>query len=258
MSSSLEDISFVESQSVAAIREFRNHIYTEAYQHANPAEFLNNEWINEWINVDKLRQFLKLHSSHAVPKQELSSVPTSTLIPIKQESDEDQGKNPLHGPRTLIVKDGDCKVIEVLNLEDKLDQPISADNQRSPSITVLDFEEQETSPSPCLTAHDSWFHDVVWEPSDTVWPLAIKSEVHPYVSADCPLHVTREKVIHRLEQLSEIPPVWPVPEKPTGFILDLSDPMHHLYETEKDGKWHPTPDYLIKHYMSTLTHNPRE
>ncbi|KAG7085368.1 hypothetical protein E1B28_002931 [Marasmius oreades] len=131
----------------------------------------------------------------------------------------------------LIIKDGDCEVIEVLDLEDELDQPISADDWCSPSVTVLDFEEQETSPSPHPTAHDGWFHDVVWEPSDTIWPLAIK-----------------EKVIHRLERLSEILPVWPVLEKPTGFILDISDPMHHLYEMEKDGKWHPTPDYLIKHY----------
>ncbi|KAG7088649.1 hypothetical protein E1B28_012621 [Marasmius oreades] len=237
MSCLSDDISFIESQSVGSIREFRNHIYTDAYQRTNPSEFLNNDW----INIGKLHKFLERHASHTPLKQEPAS------IPIKQEPVEAinvDSKLPLHGLHMNIIMDGNREVVEILDSDEEQGQPIIVIGSSPDPCSLVDNPENQ-----CLPSIDSFDHEeetVDWEPSETVWPREIKSEVHPLVSSAWPLRITREVSIQRLERLSEIPLLWPVPETPAAFILDVPDPKYLLYKKEH-SHWH-TPDFLIKHY----------
>ncbi|KAG7087904.1 hypothetical protein E1B28_011951 [Marasmius oreades] len=251
MPHSNDDVYFIENQTLATIQEFHSHMFTEVYQHANPAEFMDNDW----IDVAKLRKFLATRPACVVVKEEPDRISMSRSLPIKQEPGEGVSidlQSETNGPQTTVYKIRDQEVHEILDSEDE-PKSSTVQRRRSPSVISLDSdkefindikEETGSSPAPCA-------EEVTWEPSDTFWPQDITSQVHPLVSADSPLHVTRQLVVERLERLSEIPSAWPVLDTPTAYILDLSDPKHRLYEQDKGGSV-CMPDFLLKQYDNDL------
>ncbi|KAF7344306.1 hypothetical protein MVEN_01722200 [Mycena venus] len=54
-----------------------------------------------------------------------------------------------------------------------------------------------------------------------------------------PLQVTAEVVVQRVEYLTDLQSLYPIPETPTAFVVDLQDPKFNIF---KKG----TPDALIK------------
>lgn len=67
--------------------------------------------------------------------------------------------------------------------------------------------------------------------------------------------VTKELRVDRVEYLTDIPNVWPIPKLPTAFILDLRDNRKYLVGKKpgaNDLRTHTpaTPDFLIKNKAS--------
>ncbi len=46
-----------------------------------------------------------------------------------------------------------------------------------------------------------------------------------YITSADGFCITHQKKVNRIEFLSDIPPIWPVPRIPTAYILDLTDPI---------------------------------
>ena len=56
------------------------------------------------------------------------------------------------------------------------------------------------------------------------------------------LQVTAEVIVQRVEYLTDLPSLYPIPETPTAFVVDLQDPKFNIF---KKGAL-CTPDALIK------------
>lgn len=56
-----------------------------------------------------------------------------------------------------------------------------------------------------------------------------------YVRSSVGFKVTREKPVNRLEFLSDIPPVWPVPREPTAYFLNLSSADYDVVKQSSKG-----------------------
>ncbi|KAJ6545114.1 hypothetical protein B0H10DRAFT_2386324 [Mycena sp. CBHHK59/15] len=75
--------------------------------------------------------------------------------------------------------------------------------------------------------------------SDTIWQdKQISSFVHINQ-----FRVTKDVTVQRVEYLSEIPSIWPIPETSTAFVVNLQDPKFEI--TDNAGNLY-TVDALIK------------
>lgn len=84
------------------------------------------------------------------------------------------------------------------------------------------------------------------EVSDTEWcDDKIKSRV-----ISCDTQITTKLTVQRVEYLTEIPWVWPIPRIPTAFLLDLRDPKFNIMN--KDGSLY-RPDALIKNKVCIIS-----
>lgn len=64
--------------------------------------------------------------------------------------------------------------------------------------------------------------------------------------------VTKEVRVERVEYLTDIPCVWPIPRIQTAFILDLRDDAKYLVRKESGNNVTPvTPDFLLKNKVRT-------
>jgi hypothetical protein len=63
--------------------------------------------------------------------------------------------------------------------------------------------------------------------SDTLW----QDEITSFVRTGR-FSVTRKVKVQRIEYLSELPSVWPIPRVPTAFVIDLSDEKHHIIDED--------------------------
>ena len=90
------------------------------------------------------------------------------------------------------------------------------------------------------------------EESGTIWT---DSNVTSY-GVDGIFLVTKEVRVDRVEYLSNIPCVWPIPKVQTAFILDLQDDAKYLVRKKAGGNGATpvTPDFLLKNMVSNLTY----
>jgi hypothetical protein len=65
----------------------------------------------------------------------------------------------------------------------------------------------------------------------------------------CKTQITTKLVVQRVEYLTEIPSVWPVPHISTAFLVDLQDPKFDLRDNEGDLY---RPDALIKNKVNCV------
>ena len=88
------------------------------------------------------------------------------------------------------------------------------------------------------------------EESGTIWT---DSDVTSY-AVDGFFLVTKEVRVDRVEYLSNIPCVWPIPKVQTAFILDLRDDAKYLVRKKVGGNGATpvTPDFLLKNMVSNL------
>ncbi|KAJ6542112.1 hypothetical protein B0H10DRAFT_1970741 [Mycena sp. CBHHK59/15] len=75
--------------------------------------------------------------------------------------------------------------------------------------------------------------------SDTIWQ---DEQISSFVHID-QFRVTKDVTVQRVEYLSEIPSIWPIPETPTAFVVNLQDPKFEI--TDNAGNLY-TVDALIK------------
>lgn len=195
------------------------------------------------MKVSQLKAFLNQRdSSHAVPFILTLSPPTTPsfrhtlpLTAIKAEVNEDNiidlitppgSPNSKHrripsAVRTKTIHHNGDKVLEILDSDDKMD--IDGDTGSTGVVDMVDVQVPSMPPA-------------------TDWQdPTIESQV---VSERTKL--TRQLEVERIEYLSELPSVWPIPTVPTVYVVNLRDPKFHIVENNKVL----TADGLIKNKVS--------
>lgn len=100
------------------------------------------------------------------------------------------------------------------------------------------FSEQKTPPKGRKSAYidPAAFVDVsetIWHDSNGLTSRIIKKK----------LQITSNVEVDKLEYLSELPSMYPIPRDRTAYLVDLRDPKFMIYDTK--GKLY-TPDALMK------------
>jgi hypothetical protein len=200
-----------------------------------------------------------------------TTVKTEHVAPtvIKNEPDLDgRGHNGFYGaPRvTSIVKTTSHEVIEISDSEDeqpahpKEEEPAhpkeeepsthfiawTKGQERGGENSQMGGNEQMPSSFPFEPSMFTKESGTIWTDSD-VMSLAVEGA----------FQVTKEVQVDRVEYLTDIPSVWPIPKLPTAFILDLRDDRKYLlHKNLKPGSIDTrtqtlaTPDFLIKNKVS--------
>ncbi|KAF7374069.1 hypothetical protein MSAN_00287800 [Mycena sanguinolenta] len=254
-----EDQKLIDGVSMGVITAFRSSIYTPCFIKDNP-----HMWVDtDWIDIVQLRKFL----SNATPTFAPSE---STSARVKVESDASNASviHPSVAPdvKFRTWKEGKMDFIEILS--DSEDAPSSPGARQSSPLLSSDPPSDSTlwdattnSPSsssdifscsfgPAEAAdHDGFFGsfsassdnseiELELKKSDTVW-LDDQLSSHVRIGA---LKVTAEVTVQRVEYLTELPSLYPIPQTPTAFVVDLQDSK---FEIMKKGEL-CTVDALIK------------
>jgi hypothetical protein len=133
------------------------------------------------------------------------------------------------------------EVIEILS-DSEAEQPVSKrEKVLIGSVVRTDGgkkgKEKEETRSPPFDASQ------FTEKSGTIWT---DSNVTSFAMEGA-FQVTKEVRVDRVEYLTDIPCVWPIPRISTAFILDLRDNAKYLVRKETGNIATPvTPDFLLK------------
>jgi hypothetical protein len=164
------------------------------------------------------------------------------------------------GGVTSIVKTTSHEVIEISDSEDEQparpkEEELSTtfiawtkgrkkEKERGIENSEMGGNEQISSLFPFGPSTFTKASGMIWTDSD-VTSLAVEGA----------FQVTKELQVDRVEYLTNIPSVWPIPKLPTAFILDLRDDRKYLLH-KKPGSINTrtqtlaTPDFLIKNKAS--------
>lgn len=179
-----------------------------------------------------------------------TTVKTEHVVPtvIKKEPNSDAKGHKLYGrlQATRSVKAGtshDSEVIEILS-DSEDEQSVHAKEEERPTSIR---KEQTQASLPGLPFDPSMFT----EESGTVWT---DSDLTSF-ALEGAFQVTKELRVDRVEYLTDIPNVWPIPKIPTSFILDLRDDEKYLVHKKPGSNYSQirtlaTPDFLIKNKVS--------
>ena len=203
---------------------------------------------------------------------------TRVVLPVKTEHDvstiiknepdlDEQRHNGLYGmphvtgTRTSRDKTGH-EVIEIISDSEDSDsgrpssvmipktENVSIDMSSGENLKKDDTTEIPKKGGPGKRSPLPFDPSMFTEESDTIWT---DSKVTSY-AVDGMFLVTKEVRVDRVEYLSNIPCVWPIPKIQTAFILDLRDDAKYLVRKKAGGNSAipVTPDFLLKNMVSNF------
>ncbi|KAJ7702166.1 hypothetical protein B0H16DRAFT_1832003 [Mycena metata] len=252
-----EDQVLVDGLSVREVTNFRNYVYSSAFITSNPALFLDHEW----IEISALREFLSNKQSGMVPGLTtvlFNSIPVKieppnlSPISIKPEPQATSlpGPGVAKGVQLRSLIEGGREVFELISesepepdSEVEVGTPPIRPSSRASSITMYtdtddfnlggqsgtddfrdgasDVDDHDGNVNPIVKHDDSDKDDP--RPSNTLWQDDITSSVRTGRFT-----ITQKIKVQRLEYLSEIPSIWPIPRSSTAFVIDLDDEKHNI------------------------------
>ncbi|KAJ6614357.1 hypothetical protein B0H10DRAFT_2436006 [Mycena sp. CBHHK59/15] len=228
------DMEFIDRLPTRVLKDFRDYMFTKSYISANPHVFLDTAW----INISALQSFLEARDRGDFERDTIlipSSSPEPPATLIKREfgasdvssMDLTVKSEPTSVPlpfRTRSLTEGDREVIELLSDSDEDDEA-----PKKPAPETQHGAGDARSSSPELDQSDSDdFDGGALQKSDTVWldphVSSMVRIVNMSFTSDARTHV------ERMEYLTEIPSVWPIPRVSTAYVVDLSDPKFNLVD----------------------------
>ncbi|KAJ6518252.1 hypothetical protein C8R47DRAFT_1031643 [Mycena vitilis] len=236
----MDDAQLLASITAGALLEFRASQFPPAFIAANPAVFLNLDW----VHPAQLRAFMEsrqpftLTASTRPVKVEAfdASVSIRPDSRVKSEgSIVDLSSDPSSPPphlsrapvRTRQILDNDVDVIEILSSDDELEVEVSlrpsGASSDPPSASDYDAPSKDSD-----SDDDDIEGSAVETLSTTEWfdPDIIARAI------DGLAHINRQTKVQRVEYLNSIPSYFPVFREPTAVILDLRDPKFDFYDDD--------------------------
>ncbi|KAJ6456875.1 hypothetical protein C8R45DRAFT_1033722 [Mycena sanguinolenta] len=252
-----EDQKLIDSVSMGVMTAFRSSIYQPRFIKDN-----SHLWVDtDWIDVVQLRRFLSDTPGRMSP----------SLLPLESASGrvkvESDALNALLRPSFLVpevkvrtwMEEGK-DFIEILS--DSEDAPDNPDVRQSSPFLPSDVSSSSTwdtaadaassasddicqndsgsaaADDPDKSSSEASHHQDRLQESDLKW---LDRNLSSRVSIG-ELQVTAELIVQRVEYLTDLPSLYPIPETPTAFVVDLQDPKFNIL---KKGAL-CTPDALIK------------
>ncbi|KAJ7775300.1 hypothetical protein B0H16DRAFT_1449930 [Mycena metata] len=242
-----EDQKLIASLPMGIVTAFRSSIYRDSYIATNSHLFINNDWIDS----AQLRDFIK--QSQSSDPQPTPPQPRSPPTRVKIENDTSDAFPARHLPaepvKTRILREGTREVLEILSDSDPemefdaANESEATDLRQSSPLPPSDIPSDTSLPT---ADSDPYTSDEEPEPendrkkSDTLWAdPEISSTVQTGV-----FEITQEVTVQRIEYLTEIASLYPVPEVSTAFVIDLQHPKYAIINKRSGNLY--TVDALIK------------
>ncbi|KAJ7890991.1 hypothetical protein B0H14DRAFT_3428866 [Mycena olivaceomarginata] len=210
-----------------------------------PHLFINNDW----FDAVQLRAFLKNMIIHPD-----DSVPARTKVEYEASDASGMCPSAIPNVRVRVLTEGTQEVLEILSdSENTLGSPrVSPTNLCIPRLTVLPLLQMPASHHrfPHLTFDVGHGRRDFASRGDS--ESATAADLDGYFSSDelevssrvriGEFQVMAEATVERVEYLTELPPLYPIPETPTAFVIDLQDPKFNITK----NRTMCTVDALIK------------
>ncbi|KAJ7022149.1 hypothetical protein C8F04DRAFT_1240940 [Mycena alexandri] len=247
------------------VTNFRNHVYSSAFITPNPVLFLDHEW----IEISALGEFLSnnLAWRHLCRGLGSRSVQLHTLIEggrdvfelisdsePEPDSEVEVGTAPIR-PSSRASSITMCTIY--YPLVSRADVLLDTDdfNLSGQSGTddfrdgASDVDDHGGNVNPIVEHGMDRFQFILNghhfqddsdkddpRPSDTLWEDDITSSVRTGRFT-----ITQKIKVQRLECLSEIPSIWPIPRISTAFVIDLDNDKHNIINPDTHGSrsYHP-------------------
>ncbi|KAJ6582744.1 hypothetical protein B0H10DRAFT_2198444 [Mycena sp. CBHHK59/15] len=220
------DMELIDGLSTRVLTDFRDYMFTKPYITANSHVFLDNSW----ISIPALQSFLEARDRGDFERDTI--LISSSLEPfpalasrVKRESGASDASlmdltvksEPVPIPlpiRTRSRTEGGREVIELFSDSDEDDK---APNKLAPGMRNSDDGVRSSSPELDISDSDDLDGGAL-QKSDTLWldPMCRRCDARTHVE--------------RMEYLTELPSMWPVPRVATAYVVDLSDPTFNLVD----------------------------
>ncbi|KAJ6618952.1 hypothetical protein B0H10DRAFT_2433633 [Mycena sp. CBHHK59/15] len=215
------DMEFIDRLPTRVLKDFRDYMFTKSYISANPHVFLDTAW----INISALQSFLEARDRGDFERDTIL-IPSSSPEPPRRLSEANLEPNigSVTFPNRSLTE-GDREVIELLSDSDEDDE---APKKPAPETQHGAGDARSSSQNWINVTDSDDFDGGALQKSDTVWldphVSSMVRIVNMSFTSDARTHV------ERMEYLTEIPSVWPIPRVSTAYVVDLSDPKFNLVD----------------------------
>ncbi|KAJ6619092.1 hypothetical protein B0H10DRAFT_2371246 [Mycena sp. CBHHK59/15] len=237
------DMELIDGLSTRVLTDFRDYMFTKPYITANSHVFLDNSW----ISILALQSFLEARDRGDFERDtiliSLSLEPFPALASrVKRECGASDASlmdltvksEPVPIPLPIRTRSRTVGGREIVELFSDSDEDDKAPNKLDVTISLQapgmrNSDDGVRSSSPELDISDSDDLDGgALQKSDTLWLDPHVSSMVRVIStsftSDAHTHV------ERMEYLTELPSMWPVPRVATAYVVDLSDPKFNLVD----------------------------
>ncbi|KAG6884190.1 hypothetical protein C0992_006788, partial [Termitomyces sp. T32_za158] len=264
-----DDQKFLDSVTTRDLRLFRDSMFPKPFIEANPAIFLDSQW----VDIDKLKLFLvNMADQTDIVKIPLSTIKTehsdtASISAVKTEPHDptvmESASRNSNRVKTCVFKEDGHDIIEILSDSDADGRDLSGDELdlalgeassgwESEPCTLPPQSDSEGFSSECPQDNDeddssdiSRVKDM-FDPADFILPSETDWQDPAITSTviNQKTRITSAITVDRIEYLTVLPSLWPIPRIPTAFVLDLRGSKYNFLN-KKTGKPF-SPDALIK------------
>ncbi|KAJ7798515.1 hypothetical protein B0H13DRAFT_1933630 [Mycena leptocephala] len=221
---------------------FRSYIYSPAFISSNPSQFLDHEW----VDIPQLERFLARNASDTdvdafTTRPSLASAERELITRLSALELMDFRN---YGGREILELISESEVEDsdpdsAVEVTEALTRVSSRSSSTIPWSDAMGTEDQKPNDG----ATDTFSEEESDDPddlleSDTLW----QDEISSFVRTG-QFSITQKMKVQRIEYLSQLPSVWPIPRVPTAFVIDLADERYNI--TDKDGDLLPV-DCIIR------------
>ncbi|KAJ7912742.1 hypothetical protein B0H13DRAFT_2659938 [Mycena leptocephala] len=219
------------------LMDFRNYMYTPSFVESNAAQFLHLDW----IDVSPLKKFLAQKILIETPD---ASEPNTPSISVKSEPQPISLSRVFGTVKLRTLHQGGREILELISESEAEDSDTDSAIEVTEALTRVSSRSSSTIPwsdamgtedqKPNDGATDTFSEEESDDPddlleSDTLW----QDEISSFVCTG-QFSITQKMKVQRIEYLSQLPSVWPIPRVPTAFVIDLADERYNITDKDRD------------------------
>ncbi|KAJ7920928.1 hypothetical protein B0H13DRAFT_2318980 [Mycena leptocephala] len=168
-----------------------------------------------------------------------ASEPNTPSISVKSELQPISLSRVFSAVKLRTLNQGGREILELISESEAEDSDPDSTVEVTEALMQVYSRSSSTIPqSDTMDTEDQGPNDGDGMSIDTLW----QDEISSFVRTG-QFSVTQKLKVQRIEYLSELPSVWPIPRVPTAFVIDLADERYDI--ADKDGDLLPV-DCIIR------------
>ncbi|KAK7023570.1 hypothetical protein VNI00_016656 [Paramarasmius palmivorus] len=213
------DAAFVDLLKPSVLDGFRKTIFNDSYVNANP------EWFSgyDWIDIVALKRYLDIPQTREIVSTDLS-IKTEEIV-TNLHNISTAASSSLAAPQLAIKVEPNEGVVRVPASSNEVKLVTHIENGREVFELLSEDSEEEgaVSAKGAASMKDSPHSnsELVWVESNTYWED--EGQHSGICTGRTSFSITTETRVQHLERLRFLPSLWPIPQTPTAFLLDLTD-----------------------------------